>query len=93
MTEALYATTPDALRPTLVQLRDTAISKLHEAEHEANERLDSILAQSTATQVIRLPLLLSGREVSTREEVDMLLHELRERLLAQLKENTRIRLV
>ena len=93
MTEALYATTPDALRPTLVQLRDTATSKLHEAEQEANERLDSILAQSTATQVIRLPLLLSGREISTREEVDMLLHELRERLLAQLKENTRIRLV
>ena len=93
MTEALYATTPDALRPTLVQLRDTATSKLHEAELEANERLDSILAQSTATQVIQLPLLLSGREISTREEVDMLLHELRERLLAQLKENTRIRLV
>jgi hypothetical protein len=93
ITEALYDTTPEALHPTLVQLRDTVAARLREAEHEANDRLDSILAQTTQTQVVRLPLQLSGREISTPDEVDQLLHELRERLLAQLKDNVRVRLV
>ena len=44
-------------------------------------------------QVVRLPLQLSGREISTPEEVEMVVNELRERLLAQLKDNVRIRLV
>ena len=93
ITEALYDTTPEALHPTLVQLRDTVTARLRDAEHEANDRLDSILAQTTQTQVVRLSLQLSGREVSTPEEVEKLVHELRERLLAQLKDNIRIRLV
>ena len=71
-------------RYTLVQLRDTVTARLRDAEHEANDRLDSILAQTTQTQVVRLPLQLSGREVSSPEEVEQLVHELRERLLAQL---------
>jgi len=34
----------------------------------------------------------SGREVSSKEEVEVLLAELRERLLALLKDNVRVRL-
>jgi len=93
ITEALYDTSPQALHPTLVQLRDTVDTRLRRAEQEANDRLDNTLAQITDMQVVRLPLQLSGREISTPEEVEMVVNELRERLLAQLKDNVRIRLV
>ncbi len=93
ITEALYDTTPQALHPTLVQLRDTVDTRLRRAEQEANDRLDNTLAQITDMQVVRLPLQLSGREISTLAEVEMVVNELRERLLAQLKDNVRIRLV
>jgi hypothetical protein len=93
ITTALYDTAPEAQHPTLVQLRDSVETRLQRAEQEANERLDDTLAQLTATQVVRLSLQLSGREVSTPEEVEMLVNELRERLLARLKDKVRIRLM
>jgi len=43
--------------------------------------------------VIQFHVNLSGQEVSTPEQVQVLVNQLRERLLAQLKENIRIRLI
>ncbi|BAY73259.1 hypothetical protein NIES23_60870 (plasmid) [Trichormus variabilis NIES-23] len=90
--EATYDTTQDALYPSLLELKDSALIKLQKAEKAANSSLDNVLSEVTEEQVVQLPLNLSGREVSTEAEVDALVNQLRERLLAQLKPNTRIRL-
>lgn len=90
--EAAYDTTQDAVYPSLVELKDSALIKLQKAETTANNRLDDVLSEVTEDQVVQLPLNLSGREVSTEAEIDALVNQLKERLLAQLKPNTRIRL-
>jgi len=93
ITLKLYDTTHEALHPTLEVLKDSVISRLKEAEEEADARLDDILSETTEKQVVQFKTNLKGREVSTPEDVEVLVKELRERLLAQLKENMRIRLV
>lgn len=90
--EATYDTTQDALYPSLLELKDSALIKLQKAEKVANTSLDNVLSEVTEEQVLQLPLNLTGREVSTKEEVEALVNQLRDRLLAQLKPNTRIRL-
>jgi len=93
ITLKLYDTTHEALHPTLEVLKDSVISRLKEAEEEADARLDDILSEITEKQVVQFKTNLKGREVSTPEDVEMLVKELRERLLVHLKENMRIRLV
>ena len=90
--EATYDTTQDALYPSLLELKDSVLIKLQKAEKAANTSLDNVLSEVTEEQVVQLPLNLSGREVSTEAEIDALVNQLKERLLAQLKPNTRIRL-
>lgn len=95
--KARYDTTEEALYPRLMELRDTALLKLQKAEQEANDTLDNVLSQDeqVQVQVVQLALIesLRNREVSTEQEVEALVNELRDRLLAQLKENTRIRII
>jgi hypothetical protein len=91
--KAVPDTTQDSLYPSLLELRDSAILRLQTAEQEANTYLDNTLSQVTDEQVIQLQLNLSGREVSTPEEIEALANQLKERLLAQLKPNTRIRII
>ena len=91
--KAVPDTTQDSLYPSLLELRDSAILRLQTAEQEANTYLDNTLSQVTDEQVIQLPLNLSGREVSTPEEIEALANHIKERLLAQLKPNTRIRII
>jgi Family of unknown function (DUF6079) len=90
---ALDDTTPTDIRPSLLQLRDSARLKLEDAGREANRLLNKELSVATNEQVIDLSTNLSGTEVSTPQEVEQLLQGLRDRILAQLKPNTRIRLV
>jgi hypothetical protein len=91
--QAAFDTTKDALFPTLLKLRDSATIQIQAAEKTANAYLDDVLSEVTEEQVIQLSLNLSGREVSTPEEVEALVNQLKERLLAQLKPNTRIRII
>jgi hypothetical protein len=93
--EAIYDTTLEALDPTLLELRDTAKLRLQEAADQSNVYLDNVLSQGTDQQVVQVPLNLRGREVSTPEEVELLVNQLRDNLLAQLegKTNIRIRLI
>lgn len=93
--EAVYTTSVEALYPTLLELRDTAILKLQRAEAEANRLLDDVLSQSDAGEVITVPHQLSGKEISSPEQVEEVVQQLRQRLLAQLqdKHNVRIRLI
>ena len=93
--EAQTDTTAEAVAPALGKLKDAFDAKLHRAEDEAIERLDALRAQRTtdATLVVKVDLGLKHREISTSAEVDALLVELRERLMAQLKSGSRIRIV
>jgi hypothetical protein len=68
---------------------------LGKAADTANAYLDNTLSQVADEQVIPLPLDLRGREVSSPEDVEQLVNELRQKLLAQLQDrkNVRIRLL
>ena len=93
--ESVYKTSTEALFPSLLQLRDTAIIQLNKAAETANTYLDSTLSQVADEEVIPLPLDLRGREVSSPEDVERLVNELRQKLLEQLRDrkNVRIRLI
>lgn len=93
--EATYDTTVDALYPALLELRDSAKVRLQGAEEKANLNLDNALSQETNEQVIQISLNLIGREVSSPQEVEDLVDQLRDRLMSQLKDksNIRIRLI
>lgn len=93
--DAVYKTSTEALFPSLLQLRDTAIIQLGKAADTANTYLDNTLSQVADEQVIALPLDLRGREVSSPEDVEQLVSELRQKLLEQLQDrkNVRIRLL
>ena len=82
----------NALYPRLLQLRDT--TSLENAEQEANEKVDRVLAEETDVQVIPINITkgLINREIASEKELDALVTELRDRLLTQLKDGVRIRI-
>lgn len=90
--KARCQTTDHALYPRLLELRDT--TSLKQAEQEANGKLDLVLAEETKIQVITFDItkILINREIASPEEVEVLVTELRDRLLAQLKDDVRIRI-
>jgi hypothetical protein len=92
--QALDDTTPTAIAPSLLQLRDSAQIRLQKAAEQANLYLDEVLSTVTAAEVVLFALELQGQEVSSPAEVEILVNRLRERLLKQLegKENVRIRM-
>ncbi|ELS34136.1 MULTISPECIES: BREX system P-loop protein BrxC [Pseudanabaena] len=95
--QAEIKTTIDALYPTLIQLRDSAIRQLEQAEMEANATLDRLISEETQEQVLTLDVLtdLRNRELRNPDEVNALVDTFRDRLLKQLenKKNIRIRLI
>ena len=87
------APTVAAIAPTLVALRDAFTLALQRAEDEANERLDQLLSEGSKPLVVRLDLGLRSREVATEPEVDALVAEVRNRLLEQVRQGKRVRLI
>jgi len=83
----------ELLETSLNVLRDSLAVHLPKAEAKANQELDRFIEEMDPVRVVTLRTELQGRELSTPAEVDMLLEELRERLVAQLKSGkVRIRL-
>ncbi len=95
ISRALVDTTVTALSPPLVDLGGGVTLRLLRAEHDANARLDAELAslESDAVTVTPLDARLSGREVRSREELDAILAELKERIGAVLDRGDRVRLL
>ena len=93
LTAALCDTSPEALHPTLVELRDQFNHRLPEAEVQANDLLDELIAKTTERRVVRVQHGLSGRELHSREQLQRLLAELEERIGPQLDAGARVRLV
>ncbi len=88
--EARCDTTPEAISPALAFLRDSVPNRLKEAVEEANRRLDEFIHHVTVVQV---KVQLKGREFSSAAEVEAWVTELRQRLMDQLREGVRVRVV
>lgn len=91
--ERRIATSPQAISPALIVLRDSVPLRLREGADQAHQRLEEMLSEKFRLQVVPVRLGLANRELASPAEVEALLQELRERLLAQLKDNSRIRLL
>jgi hypothetical protein len=91
--EILVDTTPDAVSPTLVEVRDGFASRIHHAEELANERLDEELSAKPDSQVVKVETHLRGREVASREQLRAILKEVEDRIGAQLDTGVRVRIL
>lgn len=90
--EASFDTTEEAIAPTLVDLRDRFAGRLAQAEEESNERLDHELAKMDEKEVVRFDSRIRGREISSPEELQVLLKELEERINELLEKGARVRI-
>lgn len=86
-------TTPEAVSPSLIVLRDSVPKRLKDGAEAAHQRLEELLSEKTGLQVVPVRLGLQNRELASAADVESLLDELRERLMAQLQGNSRIRLL
>jgi hypothetical protein len=81
--EAMVDTTAEAVSPTLVEVRDRFASRIHQAEEQANDRLDEELNKETEGPVVpimKVETHLRGREIQSREQLHALFAELEERM-------------
>jgi hypothetical protein len=91
--EAIVDTTPEAISPSLTEVRDRFASRIGPAEEQANDRLDEELSQGADGQVVKVETHLRGREIANREQLEAVLKELEERIGPLLDQGTRVRIV
>lgn len=91
--EAMTDTTPEAIAPDLVSLKDPFTLKLQRAEDEANDVLDAILSEGEKPIIRRVDLRLQNREIATEADVQALVDEIQERLLEHVRTGVRVRLL
>ena len=91
ITLAQTETSADTTTPPLATLEAPFLVSLQRAEAKANSILDALL--SGKRLIVTLNLGLRGREISTAEDVEALVNEVRERLLAKVGTGARVRLV
>jgi hypothetical protein len=89
---ARFDTTAKAVAPALAEILTTFPGRLAAAEEKANDALDAILSDSSGGQVVKVPADLRGRELKTRDDLDRMLAELKDRLGPMLDKGSRIRL-
>ena len=94
---AVSNTTKEALAPPLIELKEPATARLHQAAERANRFFDEALAQKTGAQVIEVNVtaLLANQEVGSVAEMEALIERMREQVVAKLEgdETIRVRLV
>ena len=93
--EALTDTTPEAVAPALVALKDPFLLRLQNAEEEANGRLDELLSTGEKPLIVRCDLskTIRNREITTTADIDGLVDEIRNRLTPLVEDKKRVRLV
>ncbi|MCA9627282.1 MAG: BREX system P-loop protein BrxC [Myxococcales bacterium] len=92
--EAMVDTTPEAIAPTLAEVRDRFRSRIDRAEELANDRLDDELSKTDDAQVVvKVESGLRGREVQSREQLKAAFDELEERIGPLLDRGARVRIV
>jgi hypothetical protein len=82
----------DDVVPPLETLEAYLAGRRQSAEQKALSELDALLEEIGAGATVEVPLELSGREIRTESELDRLLENLRQRVLAELAANHRVRL-
>jgi hypothetical protein len=85
-------TTPEAVSPTLVVLRDSFASRIGPAEELARDRLDEERNKSTEKKVVKVETNIRGREVQSREQLHAIFRELEERIGPLLDQGDRVRI-
>jgi hypothetical protein len=91
--EVLVETTPEAVSPTLVEVRDRFASHIQHAEELANDRLDEELSKTNDSQVVKVETHLRGREVANRDQLQAVFKELEDRIGPLLDRGARVRIV
>ncbi len=89
---ALTTTGVDAIAPSLRELFETFKIALERATAEAQEHLAAIKNEGNRKPFIPVDLRLKNRYIETEADVDALLAEIREKLLAQLTAGTGARI-
>lgn len=92
LNEVLDGADEHAVAPPLRYLKDTFPPRLADAEERAHAILDEEISKSDETAVVTFRPRLRGREVSSPEDLEALLAELRDRITELLKSNKRIRI-
>ena len=93
LTRAATDTTDEAIAPSLAELGDPFLMRLHRAEEEANDILDGILTDDTVPIIrVELGARLRNRELSSTADIDALVNEIRNTLMEQINAGARIRL-
>jgi hypothetical protein len=90
---ALFDTSPEAVAPGLAEMQATFPQRLAAAHEKADDLLDAILSEVSDAQVVKVEAGLRGREVKSRDELDRLLAELKERIGPLLDKGARIRIL
>lgn len=93
ISDLLVDTTPEAVSPPLVELRDRFASRIHTAEEMANDRLDEELSKRAEAQVVKVETHLRGREINSRAQLASMLRDLEESIGPLIDRGVRVRLV
>lgn len=91
--EAELNTSDEAIAPSLLNLQSQFQVRLEDARNRANEVLDRLLSQGDNPMIVPVDLKLENRELTSEDDIDELLAEIRERLIEQLKSGQRVRLI
>ncbi len=92
LSKATTDTTDKAIAPALLMMKDPVVVSLKRAEDEAGDILDGLRSQGQQPLVVKVDLNLRNRELATEADVEALLSELRERLMQQVRNGSRVRL-
>ncbi len=90
--DARADTSPDAVSPTLVVVRDTFASRLARAEEQARDRLDEERNKTAPQKVVKVESNLRGREIASRDQLRAVFEELEERIGPLLDKGNRVRI-
>ncbi len=91
--EAVVATDETAIAPTLERLRDGFERALALAERDAGDRLDALLSEGDRPLIRKVSHNLTAREITTVEDLERVLDDVRTRVTAELAAGHRVRLV
>jgi hypothetical protein len=90
--QALARSSPEAIAPTLYELRMDFLQRLGKAAEDAEATLDELVSAKDQKPVVRVELNLRGREVTNTDELGRVLDEIRERVTQQLERGHKVRL-
>lgn len=91
--QAELNTSDEAIAPSLLNLQSQFQVRLETAQDRANKVLDELLSQGDNPMIVPVDLKLENRELTSEDDIDELLAEIRERLIEQLKSGQRVRLI